>query len=89
MTTANWITLLIAILGVAGTWGALLVRVKMVEGKASKTADDVALSRERQGQRIGAVEERCAALEGASYQRARTRTRGGGTAIIDDELDGR
>lgn len=83
MTTANWITLLVAILGISATWGALLVRVKMVEAKASKTADELAASREKQGGRIGVVEERCAALEGASYQRNRTRTRAGGVSIVE------
>jgi hypothetical protein len=89
VTTANWVTLIAALLGIAVPYGGFLARLKIVEAKASKMADELTSSRERQGGRIGVVEERCAVLEGAIFQRARSRTRGGGVAIIEDDHDGR
>lgn len=83
MNTANWITLLVTVVGIAATWGGLLVRVKMVEDRARKTADDVASSREKQGERIGEVEKRIAILQ----ERTRTRTRPAGVPIVGDAGD--
>lgn len=89
MTTANWITLIITLVGLAATWGGVIVRVKLVEVKADRTADSLEKSRDKQGERIGVVEERIATLEGAAgvvpQGRTRTRTRGVPTTGTDDE----
>lgn len=81
MTTANWITLLVTLAGLAATWGGLLVRVKVAESKV----DTLDKGRERQGARIGDVEERIAMLEGASGV---TRTRRSTRGIVLPEDDG-
>ncbi len=69
MTTANWLTLIATALALAVTWGGLLVRVKMLEGRVR----DLDRGREKQGARIGVVEERVAALEGAAGGELRRR----------------
>ncbi|HYM46753.1 MAG TPA: hypothetical protein VES65_11420 [Solirubrobacteraceae bacterium] len=74
MSTANWLTLLGTLVAIAATWGGLLVRVRVAEGAVKR----LEASRERQGERIGVLEERVAAIEGATgahVGRARTRTR--------------
>jgi hypothetical protein len=86
MTTANWLALLATIVGLAATWGALLVRVRIAESSIK----DFGRARERQGVRIGQAEERIALLEGASHMegprdRTRSRTRPGGIPLeLDD-----
>jgi hypothetical protein len=80
LTTANWLTLLGTLVAVAGTWGGLLVRVKVAEGRVTT----LERGREKQGERIGVIEERTAAIEGSLAQlgqppprnQARSRTRG-------------
>jgi hypothetical protein len=58
-TTANGITLAIALLAVASTWGALAWRMarveKDVEGHANRLRE-MTEGREKQGKRIGVVE---------------------------------
>jgi hypothetical protein len=58
-TAANAITLAIALLAVAATWGALVWRMarveKDVEGHATRL-HEIAEGREKQGKRIGVVE---------------------------------
>lgn len=74
MSTANWLTLIAAVVGPAFTWGAMQARLKVAERKV----EALERSREKQGERIGDVEERVATLEGATgAHRVRSRTRGG------------
>ena len=61
MNTANWITLIVTLVTVAGTWGGVLVRIKVAERRIV----ELSRGREKQGERIGVVEERIATIEGA------------------------
>lgn len=93
MSTANWLTLLATIVALASTWGALLVRVRVAESSIK----EFSRAREKQGARIGSVEERIALLEGAgdsqnARERTRSRTRPGGVPLSlegDDESGAR
>lgn len=58
-TAANIITLGIALLSVAATWGAIAARLARVERDVeglSKRLHDILESREKQGKRIGSIE---------------------------------
>lgn len=86
VTTANWITILVVIVGFAATWGGLLVRVRVTESQCR----DGERSRERQGLRCGALEDRMGFVEGAlaaqgvpipTPARARTRSRAFAVAV--------
>jgi hypothetical protein len=58
-SAGNILTLAIALLGVAATWGALVWRVARVEKDVddhAKRLHEIAEGRERQGKRIGVVE---------------------------------
>lgn len=76
MTNANWITLIVTLVGIAATWGGLLVRVKVAESRLR----EFERGREKQGERLGVVEERVASIEGTlmispETPRKRARTR--------------
>ena len=68
MSTANWLTLIGTIAALAVMWGELRVRVRLAE----RLLDQVQRGREKQGERLGVVEERLAMLEGAARPRRRT-----------------
>jgi hypothetical protein len=66
MTPGNWITLAIAVLGIAATWGALQYRIMRAEKDIEKLQakdDEYDRGRERQGERIGALEVHLAQVE--------------------------
>jgi hypothetical protein len=69
VSTANWLTLIATVVALAATWGGLLVRVRIAE----KSIDQFDRARNRQGERIGVVEERLASLEGSARPRRLTR----------------
>ncbi|MEO7827200.1 MAG: hypothetical protein ABIR60_08675 [Allosphingosinicella sp.] len=80
MTTANWITLIVSLVGVATTWGGVQARLKQVEAKNEQMADvvekireELQTSRGSQGGRLGVVEEKVAhwigVLEGSGLLR--------------------
>jgi hypothetical protein len=82
LTTANWLALIVLLSGGLVIAGGLLVRVKIAESAIK----DFARAREKQGERIGGVEERIAILEGASHlesavRKTRKRTRPGGVPM--------
>ena len=86
------LTLVIGAVGVAAVWGAVLWRVGRIEkdhealaAKVDEKMRDFQLGRERQGERIGALEGEVARLEEragmtgqAPAARRRTRTKPGG-----------
>lgn len=92
MTTANWLVLLGSIVSVGLVAGGLLVRMQVAE----RAIKEFARAREKQGERIGGVEERVALLEGAGEldariaalakrTRKRTRPTGVPTTVPTDE----
>ena len=66
VTSVHWISLALTLLGVivtgAVTYGAIKTRIKVLEEHVKILAQ----GRERQGSRIGVVEERISNLEGRS-----------------------
>lgn len=67
MDVGNWITLGIAVVGIAATWGQTQVRLESM----SQRLADAEAARERQGKRIGELEKWQARAEG--YAEARRR----------------
>ena len=66
MTTANWLTLILSVAGVAVTWGSFQVRVRILEARVAQLEKELGKSREAQGARVGEAEQRLSALEGAA-----------------------
>ena len=67
MDVGNWITLGIAVIGIAATWGQTQVRLEVMQKRLS----DFEETREKQGKRIGSLERWQARAQG--YAEARRR----------------
>ncbi|MFL5381307.1 MAG: hypothetical protein ACJ8GN_02150 [Longimicrobiaceae bacterium] len=65
MTTANWITIIIAILGVAVTWGQTTTTIAGLREQLRELRTEFNRSRESQGQRLEEAGKELTAIQAA------------------------
>jgi len=78
MNTGNWISIIIAIVGVASAWGALTTKIgnlKEKVGELSAKLAEAQASRERSGERIGKLESELGLLRYAINELKNARAR--------------